>query len=65
MKVFYVIYCACSQQRVSIVVAKDEKQAGDMVNQGFDVDDNFELDIITECDLKNENIIHTEVIEIV
>jgi hypothetical protein len=65
MKVFYVIYWACGQQRVSVVVAKDEKQAEDMVNQGFNADDNFELDSITECDLKNKNIIHTEVIEIV
>jgi hypothetical protein len=60
MKVFQVIYFAKGLQRVSIVVAKNEEQAEKMVSKDFDMDDHYELDMIIECELTAENIIHTE-----
>ncbi|MCM2534480.1 hypothetical protein NDK43_21720 [Neobacillus pocheonensis] len=65
MKVFQVIYFAKCLQRVSIVVAKNEEQAEKMVSKGFNMNDHFELDRIKECELTAENIIHSEVIEII
>ncbi|MCQ6281110.1 hypothetical protein [Bacillus sp. EB600] len=65
MKVFQVVYFAKGLQRVSIVVAKNEEQAEHMVSKDFDWKDHYELDRILECELTAENIIHTEVIEII
>ncbi|QIZ09329.1 hypothetical protein HFZ78_23680 [Priestia megaterium] len=65
MKVFRVIYFAKGFQRVSIVVAKNEEQAEKMVSKDFDRKDHYEFNRIQECELTTENIIHTEVIEIV
>ncbi|MCM2534219.1 hypothetical protein NDK43_20015 [Neobacillus pocheonensis] len=65
MKVFQVIYFAKGFQRVSIVVAKNEEQAEKMVSKNFDIEDHYKLDSIKECKLGVENIIHTEVIEMV
>ena len=59
MKVFRVIYFVKGFQRVSIVVAKNEQQAEKLVNN------HFELNRIKQCELNVENIIHTEVIEVV
>ena len=65
MKVFQVIYFAKGLQRVSIVVAKNEVRADKMVSKDFDMKDHYEIDRIQECELTTENIIHTEVIEVV
>lgn len=65
MKVFQVIYIAKGFQRVSIVVAKSQEQAEKMVSKDIRRIDHYELNRIQECDLTRENIIHTEVIEIV
>jgi len=65
LKVFRVIYFAKGFQRVSIVVAKNEQQAEKLVSKDFDRNDHFELNRIKQCELNVENIIHTEVIEIV
>jgi hypothetical protein len=65
MKVFRVIYVAKGLQRVSIVVAKSKKQAEKLVSKDFNRKDHYELNCIQECELTTENIIHTEVIEIV
>jgi hypothetical protein len=65
MKVFRVVYFAKGFQRVSIVAAKNEEQAEKLVSKDFDRKDYYELNRIQECELTTENIIHTEVIEIV
>jgi hypothetical protein len=65
MKVFQVVYFAKGLQRVSIVVAKNEEQAERVVSKDFNMNDHFELDRIKECELTAENIIQTEVIEII
>ncbi|MEY2195203.1 hypothetical protein AB7942_21030 [Neobacillus sp. BF23-41] len=65
MKVFRVIYFAKGLQRVSIVVAKSKEQAKKLVSKDFNRKDYYELNRIQECELTTENIIHTEVIEIV
>jgi hypothetical protein len=65
MKVFQVVYFAKGLQRVSIVVAKNEEQAERVVSEDFNMNDHFELDRIKECELTAENIIQTEVIEII
>ncbi|MGG3470241.1 hypothetical protein ABES02_22490 [Neobacillus pocheonensis] len=65
MKVFQVIYFAKGLQRVSIVVAKNEEQAEKMFSKVFNMKDHYELYTIHECELKTENIIHTEVMEII
>lgn len=65
MKVFQVIYFAKGLQRVSIVVAKNEEQAEKMVSKDLDMKDHYELNRIKECELNAENIIHTDVIEVV
>ncbi|MCM2534773.1 hypothetical protein NDK43_23570 [Neobacillus pocheonensis] len=65
MKVFQVVYFAKGLQRVSIVVAKNEEQAEKVVSKDFNMNDHFELDRIKECELTAENIIQTEVIEII
>ena len=65
MKVFQVDYFVKGLQRVSIVVSKNEVQAEKIVSKDFDKKDHYELDCIQECELTTENIIHTEVIEIV
>jgi hypothetical protein len=65
MKVFRVVYFANGFQRVSIVVAKNEEQAEKLVSKDFDMIDYYELNRIQECELTTENIIHTEVIEII
>jgi hypothetical protein len=65
MKIFQVIYFAKGFQWVSIVVAKNEEQEEKMVFKDFDMKDHYELNRIKECELTAENIIHTEVIEIV
>jgi len=46
-------------------VAKNEQQAEKLVSKDFDRNDHFELNRIKQCELNVENIIHTEVIEIV
>ncbi|MCM2534754.1 hypothetical protein NDK43_23430 [Neobacillus pocheonensis] len=65
MKVFQVVYFAKGLQRVSIVVAKNEEQEEKVVSKDFNMNDHFELDRIKECELTAENIIQTEVIEII
>jgi hypothetical protein len=65
MKVVRVAYFANGFQRVSFVAGINEKRAENLVRKEFDVEDNFELYSIRECDISSENIIHTEVIEIV
>mgnify|MGYP001096281392 CR=1 FL=1 len=65
MKVFRVIYFAKGLQRVSIVVAKNVEQAEKMVTKDLDRKVDYELNGIKECELSAENIIHTEVIEVV
>jgi hypothetical protein len=65
MKVFRVIYVAKGLQRVSIVVAKSKEQAEKLVSKDFNRKDHYELNRIQEYELTTENIIHTEVIEIV
>jgi len=64
MKVYRVAYYATDLQRVSLVIAKNEDRAEKIVRQGFDLEENFELYSVQECDITSENIIHTEVIEI-
>ncbi len=64
MKVFQVSYFAKGLQRVSIVVAKNEEKAEQVISKAFNTDDDYELDRIYECELTAEKIIHTEVIEI-
>ncbi|MBT2700860.1 hypothetical protein J7E79_26410 [Bacillus sp. ISL-40] len=46
-------------------MAKSEEQAEKMISKYFDRNDHYELNRIQECELTTENIIHTEVIEIV
>ena len=65
MKVFRVIYFAKGFQRVSIIAAKNEQQAEKLVSKEFDRKDLYKLNRIKECELTRENIIQTEVIEIV
>ncbi|MDR4950339.1 hypothetical protein [Neobacillus cucumis] len=65
MKVFRIIYFAKDFHRVSIVVAKNEQQTEKMVSKDFKIEDHYELNRIKECELFAENIIHTEVIEVV
>jgi len=65
MKVFQVIYFAKGLQRVSIVVAKNEEQAEKVVSKDFDRKDHYKFNSIKQCELNAENIIHTEVIEVV
>ncbi|MGG1680170.1 hypothetical protein ACIFOT_31285 [Neobacillus sp. NRS-1170] len=65
MKVFQVVYFAKGFQRVSIVVAENEEHAEKMVTKNLDSKDHYKLDRVNECDLAIENIIRTEVIEIV
>lgn len=62
MNVYQVIYWACSYQHVSIVVAKNEHDAEELITKDFIPDDNYELDIINDIDLTSEEVIHTEVI---
>jgi hypothetical protein len=64
MKVFQVVYFAKGLQRVSIIVAKNQEQAEEMVSKDLDLKD-YELNRIKECELNAENIIHTEVIEVI
>lgn len=64
MKVFQVDYFAKGLQRVSIIVAKNQEQAEEMVSKDLDLKD-YELNRIKECELNAENIIHTEVIEVI
>lgn len=65
MKVYQVIYVAKGFERVSIVVARNGERAEKIVAKNFDSKDHYKLDRIHECKLEVENIIHTEVIEIV
>jgi hypothetical protein len=65
MKVFQDVYFTKGFQRVSIVVAKNKEQAEKVVSKDFDIEDDYELNGIKECELIVENIIHTEIIEIV
>ena len=64
MKVFQVVYFAKGLQRVSIIVAKNQEQAEEMVSKDLDLKD-YELNRIKECELNAGNIIHTEVIEVI
>ena len=64
MKVFQVDYFVKGLQRVSIIVAKNQEQAEEMVSKDLDLKD-YELNRIKECELNAENIIHTEVIEVI
>ncbi|MGF6947528.1 hypothetical protein QF028_000021 [Neobacillus sp. B4I6] len=64
MKVFQVVYFAKGLQRVSIIVAKNQEQAEEMVSKDLDLKD-YELNRIKECELNARNIIHTEVIEVI
>lgn len=48
-------------QRVSIVVAKNEEHAENIISKDFDMKDHYELERINECELTAEKIIHTEV----
>jgi len=65
LKVFRVIYFAKGLQRVSIVVAENVEQAEKMVTKDLNRKDDYKLNGIKECELSAENIIHTEVIEVV
>ena len=65
MKVFQVTYFAKGLQRVSIVVAKNIEQTEKMVYKDLDKKDDYEFNGIKEFELNAENIIHTEVIEVV
>lgn len=61
MKVFRVVYFLDGFQRISIVAAENNDKAGKLVSKKK----NIEVYSIKECDLTNESIIHTEVIEVV
>jgi hypothetical protein len=65
MKVFQVVYFVKGFQRVSIVAAENKEQAEKMISKNFDSEDDYEFNGLKECELTVENIIHTEVIEVV
>ncbi|MCM3571316.1 hypothetical protein [Neobacillus mesonae] len=61
MKVFRVVYFLDGFQRISIVAAENDDKAGKLISKEKDI----VLHSIKECDLTNQYIIHTEVIEVV
>jgi hypothetical protein len=65
MKVFQGVYFTKGFQRVSIVVAKNKEQAKKVVSKDYNIEDDYELNGIKECELIVEDIIHTKIIEIV
>lgn len=63
VKIFRVVYWGSGLQQVSFVVSEDKAKAEQRIRNLFKEYSDFSLNDITECDISEGTILHSEVIE--